>query len=316
MKFSRYTALALFIAGCTTSPTDDSVTDGALELEQAQTMVSGSYARAGSLIEFSAQTVDTKTSVHLDVNGLAFDVAFDASTQALRHDGHSGTILIEDREALSAMSEALRDRLSMGSDMPMQEQMLVRAVSFLSEAPPGYTLSPRELTGANVVESVETFADGSKIPRAGARLYDERPDGAHVFLGMADGNGNVITDPEQVAALEVNQACYQSGEDGILYLTSATSVSKTTVWSRYQEHDCAGHCYSGWSTSAGPGTYKCKGECGPGCYGTGVYSYDCLDHDVCCREGYSCFSSSDASCGDEYKEADDDFWFGRILWLY
>lgn len=104
MKFSRYTALALFIAGCTTSPTDDSVTDGALELEQAQTMVSGSYARAGSLIEFSAQTVDTKTSVHLDVNGLAFDVAFDASTQALRHDGHSGTILIEDREALSAMS--------------------------------------------------------------------------------------------------------------------------------------------------------------------------------------------------------------------
>src|SRR5690606_11594136 len=128
--------------------------------------------------------------------------------------------------------------------------------------------------------------------------------------------GDVITDPDEVAALEVNQACQANGEDGILYLTSATKVPKKTTWSRWAEHDCVNHCFAGKSVTAGPGSTSCKGECGPGCYGSGVYSYDCLDHDQCCREGFSCFVGSDKACGDEFWEADDDFWFGRILWLY
>lgn len=315
-RLAPFTALALLFSGCTTDASEDPVTGAALEIEQSATAVTGTYARAGSLIEFAARTVDDQVAVHLDVNGLAFDVTLDQLSGTLRHDGHSGTIFIEDRDALTAMAGALRDKLSLTPDMPMHEQILVRAVSFLSEAPPGYTLSPRE--HAAPIEDVisDGQGDGTKVPRAGTRIYEDLADGGEAFLGMADGHGNVISDPDKVAALEVNQACYQSGEDGILYLTSATSVPKTTTWYRWAEHDCGSHCYAGKSVLAGPGSYKCKGECGPGCYGSGVYSYDCMDHDQCCREGYSCFSSSDSSCGDEYKEADDDFWWGRILWLY
>lgn len=311
MKLTRYTALALLITGCAVSPPDESIREGALDLEQTQTTVSGSYARAGSLIEFSARTSGATTSVHLDVNGLAFDVTLNAATQTVRHDGRSGAIFIEDREALTAMAEALHDQLSLTRETPMQEQMLVRTVSYLSEVPPGYTLAARELVAPNVVD-----ADREKIPRAGARLWEDQPDGSEAFIGMADGHGNTITDPGEVAELEVNQACQQNGEDGIKYLTSSTKVSKSTTWSRYAEHDCQSHCFGGKYVTAGPGAYKCKGECGPGCYGSGVYSYDCLDHDQCCREGYNCANPSDASCGDEFWEADDDFWNGRILWLY
>ena len=313
-RLAPFTALAFLVTGCTTNASDDPVTEDALEIEQTPTGVTGTYARAGSLIEFSARTVGDQVSAHLDVNGLAFDVTLDHQSRMLRHDGHSGTILVEDREALSAMATALRDKLSLTHDMPMHEQILVRAVSFLSEAPPGYTLSPRE--HAAPIEDSISEGHGTKVPRAGTRIYEDLPDGGEAFMGMADGHGNVISDPDEVAALEVNQACYQSGEDGILYLTSYTSVPKTTTWSRWAEHDCGSHCFAGKSVTAGPGSYKCKGECGPGCWGSGVYSYDCLDHDQCCREGYSCYSSSDSSCGDEFKEADDDFWWGRILWLY
>lgn len=58
---------------------------------------------------------------------------------------------------------------------------------------------------------------------------------------------------------------------------------------------------------------QCLGRCGPGCgltAGAGVYALDCTEHDQCCRIHGGCVNPFDASCGDEWQEAADDFIFG------
>lgn len=52
------------------------------------------------------------------------------------------------------------------------------------------------------------------------------------------------------------------------------------------------------------------GECGPGCNGLNIYTYDCGDHDRCGRVHGGSTNPWDSECGDEYFEADDDFIWG------
>jgi hypothetical protein len=99
-------------------------------------------------------------------------------------------------------------------------------------------------------------------------------------------------------------ACQQSNEDGILYFGSC---STTTRWLM---HDAAGHCMVGESITAGPRSSECMGECGPGCNGLNIYTYDCGDHDRCGRVHGGSTNPWDSECGDEYFEADDDFIWG------
>lgn len=314
-RFVLFAAVSLTAAGCLSEDVGDVVVTGAaLDVQErsASEMV-GSFAYAGSLVEFrGALEGGASATVHLDVNGLAFDIARDDATQMITHDGHNGMITVADREALTAMAAALRDEISLTQEMPRHEELLVRAVSYLAEAPAGYTLARRELRAP--VAKVAT----ERIIPAGTPITEEA-DETRAIIGYADGQGGVVTDLAELgdlAGVEANQACQQSNEDGILYLTGYSSVSKNTVWSRWQCHDTTSHCMLCYSTSAGPGTSSCKGECGPGCWGVGSYTYDCMDHDQCCREGYSCTDPWNSSCGDEYREADDDVLWARILWLY
>ena len=52
------------------------------------------------------------------------------------------------------------------------------------------------------------------------------------------------------------------------------------------------------------------GECGSGCDGLNIFTYDCGDHDRCGRVHGGSANPWDAECGDEYWEADDDFLWG------
>ena len=58
---------------------------------------------------------------------------------------------------------------------------------------------------------------------------------------------------------------------------------------------------------------QCVGRCGPGCgllIGAGTYRLDCAEHDRCCRQHGNCFSPAATYCGDEWRDAADDFIFG------
>lgn len=57
--------------------------------------------------------------------------------------------------------------------------------------------------------------------------------------------------------------------------------------------------------------YNCMGRCGASCTGASVYpnryTLDCLEHDACSYRFSASGGSSDTNCGDEFREAADDF---------
>jgi len=60
----------------------------------------------------------------------------------------------------------------------------------------------------------------------------------------------------------------------------------------------------------------CIGRCGSGCGSfftiASAWTKDCLDHDRCGRVNGGSFNPFDSECGDEYREAADDYLFGVI----
>lgn len=60
--------------------------------------------------------------------------------------------------------------------------------------------------------------------------------------------------------------------------------------------------------------YECMGRCGPGCGrdGSGAWTKDCLDHDQCSHINRSTRGMVDPNCGDEFRQAADDWFFGTL----
>lgn len=61
------------------------------------------------------------------------------------------------------------------------------------------------------------------------------------------------------------------------------------------------------------GTDNCVGRCGPGCgnrFSLSAWGKDCLDHDMCVRQYGEAFNPFAKDCGDEFREAADDYTFG------
>ncbi|EAT13089.1 hypothetical protein HF888_00435 [Bermanella marisrubri] len=62
----------------------------------------------------------------------------------------------------------------------------------------------------------------------------------------------------------------------------------------------------------------CLGRCGEGCgsdNGAGFYTKDCLDHDMCAFYDVEFGGAFDRDCGDEWRQAADDFTFGQACRL-
>ena len=99
-------------------------------------------------------------------------------------------------------------------------------------------------------------------------------------------------------------------DEKVTCITKGTTVTavydKGLDGSRYAEAVLVG---SNWGTSVrGTGNYGCMGLCGGGC-GPFVtkYTKDCLDHDTCSHNYGASGGSADGNCGDEYRNASDDF---------
>jgi len=158
----------------------------------------------------------------------------------------------------------------------------------VSEAPLGVNLEPQQ------------------VPRPGERRLDKK----FAMTGAAPAVESCLADvtatttaatAERIAAVA---ACQQSNEDGILYFGDCST------YGRWLCHDADSHCFLCETISAGPSSSECMGECGSGCNGLNIYTYDCGDHDRCGRVHGGSTNPWDAECGDEYFEADDDFLWG------
>ncbi|WP_438023847.1 hypothetical protein [Sorangium sp. So ce233] len=286
-------AIALGAAACTAiSGEDPSASLGAEAGESAlritahtETDISGSFEAGGERVAFEAHRTGPATAtLHLEVNGQPFDASYDGGAMSARWNGYNGALYAGDLAALKRTLAALGEHFGGDQEsLRFHEDFLVRRISFWSEAPAGLTMPEREL-------------DLSRPPGETLRVA---PPGVTVF---EEGDERAET-----GGIEVDHQ--GSDEDGIRYIRCNANSLAT--------HDANGHCLQYESIFAGPNSNDCMGKCGGGCgFGTAGYTYDCLDHDRCGRKHGGSVNPWDAECGDEYWEADDDFFnsiIGRCL---
>lgn len=267
--------------------------------------LAGSYTRGMGAITFASTNVSpVATDAWLTVNGHRVAISRDLGTGEARWSAAGLTLVPEDREVVRALDATLRARwtapaLEAKRALPQHQDLLFRLVMLLAEAPVGVAL-----TAQDVPRPTETTGDKA-VPLAPAMTLSQA--GATGEVGTTASCIRDVTavtapgSPEQALALE---ACQGSDEDGIWYFANCNSYNRTTV------HDANGHCILWESIYSGPASSECLGECGPGCGGLNIYTYDCGDHDRCGRVHGGSLNPWDAECGDEYFEADDDFIWG------
>jgi hypothetical protein len=288
-------ALVAALAGCSSPAQDASSTEAALNLQVQQSSLTGTFARSGSLAQFqSSFDGANKGRLHIDINSQPVDIEVDRDTNSVTFDGHNGALYQEDIDALSALASSLRDR----NNLTDSEDLLLRGVTYLSEAPVGLTLGQRQ--NLRVPSAVEE----NKI-RKGMVVGTHNPDGTVSVQGVMNAQGQVIpTAGVSANPAEANQDCQVNGQDGVLYFSC-------TVTTRWIEHDASSHCFTGESAICGKDGDHCRGGCGPGCTNLHIYTYDCGDHDWCIYyHGGSAVTPLNSDCGDEYGDAADDFLLG------
>jgi hypothetical protein len=112
------------------------------------------------------------------------------------------------------------------------------------------------------------------------------------------------------------KACGRFGNSFIDLHDQGNVCDKGHLW-RSTAHDfCPQHDYSTDShQDFGCATRDCLGRCGSGCgplNGQGAWQKDCLDHDVCS----GIHGVQLGGCGDEWKEAADDYLKGEIHCIF
>lgn len=250
---------------------------GELEMSVVQDQrVAGSYARAGSLVLFeSVREAPERLAATVDLHGTHVAATYDLANQVIVLDGGGAVVFPEDRKALSGLVRRLERTLPATATADFLE----RLVNFLSQAPAGVVLDRHE------IRLSDTHGVESPISRDGSS-------------GLGPDS---LFSKVQVGA----EACQVDGEDGVRYLAGGCS------WLYYNSyHDADNHCNGNYPTYAGCSqSGSCLGRCGGGCGGGGDGSYttDCKDHDQCCRTHGGCTNPWAADCGDEYWDADDDY---------
>ncbi len=125
----------------------------------------------------------------------------------------------------------------------------------------------------------------------------------------AESPGNYAIERQEYGSPNVREGIHYgiSANEGI------TCIRKGT-WVTAKYDDSKGdHSESVLVGSTARAGYECMGRCGAGCGSSSIPSAwckDCLDHDQCSHKNYSSGGSSDPNCGDEYREASDDWMFG------
>lgn len=247
---------------------------------------------------FSSHAAPDRLSVQLVLNAhvlLEADADPRLGTRELRTGDH--VLSIEEKVALQALAAQLEARWRpYQAPLSVHEDLLFRVVSYWAEAPVGWELRSRELS----------MVDHPSAVRHRNGLFTSGDTGER-GIGGCDG----AVPPENLSACA--SGCADS-EDDITYWPDACECSERQVC--HDTHSFPFVCDHPWCCeSVGTGCSirgECQGRCGGSCGtdGAGVYTWDCADHDRCCRIHGGCFNPLSFACGDEYEEAADDFLFG------
>lgn len=267
----------------------------------------GWYNHAGSVVFFhtngfaggksaAENTTPDVVTVHLEVNGAAIDATVDHNAGVVVFNGHGTMLYPEDVQVLDGFYPALENALfeplvanskgvTQNLALSRSADALHRLATMLSEAPAGLVLGERTIE--RPAKPTTSPSESHEPPVFGRGAFSQQDTGSSA------------------------KHCQREGEQSITYLYSPCG------WrNNYEYHDATNHCYQGYSRYYGSTTPNCVGRCGAGCGwygGSGAYTHDCHDHDWCVRFHTEAGAADPGhpSCGDEFWDADDDFWWAR-----
>lgn len=266
------------------SEVETDVGDLSVAFHDSSRMV-GSFGLAGSVVSYDARrTGPDQAALTLVVNGKTLEASFDFAAGTGTWTGHGAILGPDGKTAMLGMEKALAGAVQPRLAPAPHEELLYRAVLLWSDAPAGLLLT------GDAISLTDVRTEERTLPRPG------------VSSGQSDEQ-EMCLDP--LTGSTSPAACQQSNENGVAYIRSSVCGGGTAL----ECHDANGHCFRCATVNVGQ-PYNCRGRCGGGCCtpaGVGLYTYDCLDHDKCCGDHGGCFNPWDGECGDEYFEADDDF---------
>lgn len=269
--------------------------------------ISGLFDHAGSIIYFQGhgttagkesgdQVTPDKVTIRLEVNGAILDHEFDYAAQTMTINGHGAMLYPDHVQVLRAFYPVLEkglfepllsDQKNTTGEITLARpaDALHRIATMYSEVPVGIVLGELKVTSQLDLEVYDTPA-----------LTETAP-----------------FNTEPLAGNYQEASCQVDSGDGISRYSGAVC---TALQVARQDHDASSHCLTGWYEYIGCKESTCKARCGAGCgtRGRGVYTKDCNDHDSCTHyhpDGGHPANPRHNDCGDEFRDAIDDYSFGR-----
>lgn len=283
---------AMMLFGCGGSARTDGAAqavDG-LELKQESGVVSGSFAQAGTVAQFTSREVEPGVyRIEVRQNGMSLTGLVDAANGVSSLDGFAEEtgqdtqMLDGDREVLSGLYAALNAQLPAGDAAAPEAKYLRRAVSLWSQHP-----TTVELQRAVMGEQGRGYTmlcsyakcNGSWTGTCGG-YYNWYSYAKH----DCQHGGFSYTGNQQIAQLGNHYTC--SGDE--YYMSGGVwKCGEPDHWSRPK---VVGNCF---------------GRCGGGCGGDTQYTLDATNHDGCVRNGHMLASGY---CDDQFMSASDDEMF-------
>ncbi|MFY0572188.1 hypothetical protein ACN28E_51305 [Archangium lansingense] len=282
-------AVMLFGCGGSARTEDARPVDG-LELKQESGVVSGRFAQAGTVAQFSSREVEPGVyRIEVRQNGMTLAGLVDAANGVSDLDGFAEEtgqdtqMLDGDREALSALYAAINAQIPAGDAAAPEARYLRRAVSLWSQHP-----SSVELQRTVMGEQGRGYTMLCSYAKCNG-AWTGSCGGSYNWYSYAKHDcqhgGFDLAKNQQIAQLGDHTSC--SGDE--YYLNGSTWVcGEPDHWSRPK---VMGICF---------------GRCGGGCGGDTQYTLDATNHDGCVRNGHALAS---AYCDDQFVSASDDEMF-------
>lgn len=242
------------------------------------------------------------------MNGKSLSVTLNPRAQTITWEVPGMVVLsVKDKQALKATAVALSEFLEADSnELVDQEALLTRNLVYLSQAPEGYKLRSYTKEYSLPTASDSSITSAVEVSMGRSAVTDTKADARNceVANGGLFNSSSELFGTSTVYLGEGGKPCQLNDEDGVTLLPCGNSYNNAS-------HDARGHCFTTESVRSGPSDPNDVGRCGPSNSPILVYGYtqDCLDHDRCVgHEGAGKFQN-DEDCGDEFYEADDDFFF-------
>ncbi|MBN8431567.1 hypothetical protein JF535_11955 [Microbulbifer salipaludis] len=276
---------------------------GKLTVTKSKKRLRSIYHLDGINIQIVSESKDGDIiDLSFKVGSLVVDFSYGVSTNDFSINGYGTSLTSVEKVAFQSLSYKL-DSEGWAKSRNLQKQLIYKATGWLSGTPVGEPIS--EISGKIQIDASASTGNGEAKDDASNDYAKSEVIDEIIYPSAPCENPDSALAPS-ASCPPPPPPCYNlSDNDNVTYFTCGWAYRTTS-------HDaCPSHGLRSYTHLIGCTTQNdCVGRCGPGCGGTdgtGVYSQDCADHDMCCDVHGHCLSAVGNLCSDEWREAADDF---------